>query len=1104
MNVVAAASAVQRVPSLSGTTSTDELSDHMSTDEPIEILGELVGATDLIAEDDDVVGAAKPYCEVMIGDRTVHKTGRAESMSPIWTLDTNSLFLLATTGDELTTQPLTIKLWTTRTVGPLAEVKTFLGKVHLDHAELIKRCDGERFELSVQDELGDDSFCRGTVALRLRLATPADSKFTKLWNTSRLTEKKILKALLDKEDNCPKRKLAVNVTETNESQVAGASFINALNFAFTTSSYKDTKSGTVKRLIKPHPDPKRMKATKYLSPHEITVETRRPSENWVEAGSGKLGKLHVEVLSCHGLPNVDLGEAVGNVTDSFVSLVFEDAFVQTPVIDDELSPHWLPWTQRAFTLGIMHPASMLYLGVFDYDLGPLLEHEPIGRVAVNMANLQRDTQYTLRYDLFKSSNVDDRTAHGQITIRLRVEMFDEKAALMTALKPRPNIHINVKKKKSFKVVRYTCFGEYDGENKFDLAVTRSYISEIFEYKRHLSYTISDSMKSLIFWRGQVEIFSILLPLHSFIFFVVASTLVERPYMFPAFAILSVAWIMIANGRNRRQHPSPWGKVPTFFHYLHILLRGDSQLAIKRINANQGREEGEAYEKAYLKREQDDYKKAEKRAELQRELDTVGDEAIHTEVQQMGIPLDLLVRLGRYQGYIGIVCRFFRKVRVVLLWEDSISSFWITAYFLGAGIVSLILPWSFILTWVGRIVVYGLFGPQMKIVDLYLRANKSNDLDKLMEAFDQKKKVARLRREQALKVKAIKCLRFGKYITQVPAYNLARHFDRPLASSTAKLMRKTPKVDFGSYLPGQQLYGEMIPRLEDGYHNNQSIALQRMQRLSVLETRMVVIRAAAKLGGGVKRRRQLLLKAQTEEELPEESGYELIDRAGRSLSQLLVPTEVEWMTPPLKGFDVKQPALPSLAGMSLCVVPYHESESNSFEEEKKDFDDVVSPQSTFDEGTEVLSPQTTYDERTDDISLYSTYDDVTRSYSQQSTFDDMSNIYSQAISPDGVRNGERPSTVDMLLTQDKGVHRSDVLLKRTEKEGEDEVSRGDEVSNGDYVAEEGIEIVAWSRFTEKEHGEGIEVETDVMSGETAGSLSVVYRASDSTFVAFYRP
>jgi hypothetical protein len=92
-------------------------------------------------------------------------------------------------------------------------------------------------------------------------------------------------------------------------------------------------------------------------------------------------------------------EAIGNVTDSFVSLVYEDTCAMTDVIDDELSPHWLPWTQRAFCFGMMHPASIMYLGVFDYDLG-LGNHEAIGRVAVNVCNLQRNTIYTLKYNLY--------------------------------------------------------------------------------------------------------------------------------------------------------------------------------------------------------------------------------------------------------------------------------------------------------------------------------------------------------------------------------------------------------------------------------------------------------------------------------------------------------------------------------------------------------------------------------------------------------------------------------------------------------------------------------------------------------------------------------
>lgn len=622
----------------------------LSDVEQIEILGELVGATDLSTDDEDI-GNPKPYAEVFFGERKIHYSEPGEGLSPIWTIDTDSLFLLKATPLELAKHSLKIKLFSSRSIGPLTEITTFLGQVQLPASEIIQRCNGERFELVLLDELGDDTVGRGKVALRLRVATPADAKFVTLWNGRRLQESTILKALLNNEDSCRDQKKAVLITEKDETKVAGASFINAITSAFTASNFLDSTSGMKKRRVKPYSDPKRPKSSHYLSPHEIKVETRRPSEHWVQAGSGKLGRLHVEILSCHGLPNVDVGEAVGNVTDSFVAVVYEDALAQTPVIDDELSPCWLPWTQRAFCFGMMHPASMLYVGVFDYDIGPLANHEPLGRVAVNISNLQRDTLYTLRYNLFKSANVTDRTPTGQITIRVRVEFVDEKACLLAALKPRPNIHVNVKKSKTFKVVRYTCFGEYDGEDKFDLTVIRSYINEIFEYKRRLSHAVSDSLFSLMFWRGQVEVFSIFLPIHSMIFFCVSTTLVERPYMFPAFAILSVAWLMIANGRMRRQHPSPWYRCPTFAHYLGILINGKSKQKIQKISANEGREEAVAFEEAWRKREEDAMSKAEKRAEMERVLQEQGNANIHTQVN-LGIPLDLLERLGRYQGYIG--------------------------------------------------------------------------------------------------------------------------------------------------------------------------------------------------------------------------------------------------------------------------------------------------------------------------------------------------------------------------------------------------------------------------------------------------------------------
>lgn len=394
----------------------------------------------------------------------------------------------------------------------------------------------------------------------------------------------------------------------------------------------------------------------------------------IEAGSGSLGRLFVEILSCEDLPNLDDPSGVmGDYTDSFCTLVYEDTCAMTEVIYDELNPKWLPWTTRAFCFNVIHPSSILYLGVFDYDL--LGNHDPIGRVAVNVCNLQRETIHTLKYSLFPSSNLTDRSAIGNITVRIRLEWFNPRAVLLEGLKPRPDMHVNVTKEKSFKVIRYVCIGEYE-EEKFDLTVTRSYIHEILEYKSALSYVISDTFRSLILWRGQVEVFSVMIPLHSMILFVASSKLVERPQLIVPYSLLIVAWIMFANLTIRRQHPSPWQSRLSFFDYVNILRTGKSSTRVKCIKEFEGAEAARQYEHAWKKRIDKDRKMADKKAELLKEINSIEGVNIHTEVSQQGvIPLDLLVRLGRYQGIIGKVCRKFRFVKIILTWEESVVSFW---------------------------------------------------------------------------------------------------------------------------------------------------------------------------------------------------------------------------------------------------------------------------------------------------------------------------------------------------------------------------------------------------------------------------------------------
>lgn len=758
----------------------------------LTFLCELVGARDLSIHDVQEAGdldtdKLRPFCVVKFGDRTVHKSKVAEETgpNPIWTLSTNSLFLLRAKPEEMSDSILTIEIHSKRESTISARLKLnsnhfFLGQVSIDATKILERCDQQRFELTIADEIGEESTYLGKLALRFQVATKSDQEIVALFNQQKNPSKKHsrreLAAKLKESsghsnfEKPESRQQARLCTEVDEAEVAQDSFLNAVTSVFSSRTVTDATTGDKKVRVKPYPDPTREEETKFMSPHDIHVETRLPSHKWVEAGSGTLGSLYCEVLSCHDLPNVDVGAMVGNVTDSFVCLVYEDTCSQTECIDDELSPHWLPWTQRAFKFGMMHPASILYIGVFDYDLGT--SHEPLGRVAVNVSNLQRNTVHTLKYNLYPSSNVTDRTAVGSITIRLRIDCSDEKAALMAALKPRPKIFVNVKKPKSFAVVRYTCFGEYDGEEKFDMTVTRSYINEIFEYKAAFSYALHDTFTSLIFWRGQVEIFSIMVPLYSFLFFCMAADFIERPYMFVPYTCFSIAGMMLGTLTIRRQHPSPWNSCPSFWHYLHILWTGKAPTPVSSIKEYEGHEAALAYEKAWRDRLENDRVLAEKRLKLQQELNEIGDDNIQTKTSPSAIPMDILARLTRYQGMAGRYCGYLRFVKVIVSWEESIVSFWITAVFLAIGFVSMLLPWRFLLTWIGRLGVWGFLGPHMKVVDLYMQANRKKD--GLLNEFVGKFDVARLRREDALKQKDVKAIAFGEYSTNVPSFNIGEY------------------------------------------------------------------------------------------------------------------------------------------------------------------------------------------------------------------------------------------------------------------------------------------------------------------------------------------
>lgn len=891
-----------------------------SGNEAITILGEIVGAYQLVRDDVGFADGVEdelmhPYAQVRFGGAVIHQTKAAveRGRSPIWTISTRSLFLLQGTPLEFAKRGsgLQVSFWTKRKDPlQLTTLETcFLGKTDISCSGILANLNEKLLEIDIGNANGnganDDGATtatspRGSLEVRFRLATPSDEQFlasqerppgllkqmsttanrasarlapTAVGAVSASTSEPVAPPTSAVFVPSPMTKL---ITESDEAQLAGTTIVNAISSAFVSKNYFDSASGQQKVRVKPHSDPDRVENTTYMTRQEMTAETLKPSKQWVSAGTGDLGKLYVEILSCTGLPNVDVGEAVGNLTDCFVCAVFEDAMAQTPVIDDELSPHWLPWTQRAFCFGLMHPASMLYLGAFDFDLG-LTDHENIGRVAVNISSLQRDTVYTLKYNLYKSSNVTDRTPSGSITIRLRIEYENEKDVLMAAFQPRPTFHVNVRKEKSLTVVRYTCFGEYgdDKEEKFDLTVVRSYINELLEYKTVLKSCLSDAVLSLIFWRGQVEIGNVLLPLHSFLFFYASAVLVERPYLAPSFFLLSVAWIMLAVQTQRNQHPSPWNRCRSFLDYFEVLQKGQSSVSAQPINPFQGAKEAEAYEKAWSDRLEKDQQFAAAQAALQAEITTLGDVSIETKLG--GVPLDILERLGRYQGMIARYCRYCRFIKIIVTWEESVVSFWITACFLAAGMVSLLLPWAFILLWTGRILVWGLLGPHMMIVDSILFAGSHEDegkiLEKAMENFHKESRTARLRHQEALKLKDAKSLAYGKYITLVPSHNLSRHYDRPLPGSTAILELYEKKIERAPHsIPGQQMVGVIIPRSQAAAaHHEEELAKLEQQR-SAFESRVRFLQD--KDGADMIQSRSYMSKSYEDDDMPKSIIYEV--------------------------------------------------------------------------------------------------------------------------------------------------------------------------------------------------------------------------------------
>ena len=660
-----------------------------------------------------------------------------------------------------------------------------VGSVFLTPDEILSNCNEQRFEYDLVENWrkihqGNNPSQNtttkkvdgGRVALRVRLASQFDKAFMKslAWDYPPTPGANGVNVALMQTSGKKNLKPAQIITEVDENVIAAETSMKAAGnvspIAYESVRYMFSNDEEQRLLVKPFSDPERPAETTWFTEEQLHRECYKPSTNWIQAGQvgSKLGTVYLEILECRGLPNTDAGGAIGNKTDAFISVVYDDVMVQTEIIDDSCSPMWMPWTSRAFVFSLGHPSTAIFIGVADYDLGPL-EHECIGRVAINLGRFSFSTLYTLTYPLYESSNLVEKGENmGTITVRLRIEVPDEKKFLMEGRKtPQPN-WVNSVQWKSHRVAKYCVDGRHD-EEVFEMALFRSHINELLTQKRYMSYAISDAVKSLVYWKGnQVKVGSVWLPLHSAIVYYLSIHVVENPRYLPSFILFGCGWMMIANSHLRTSHPNPWHRGHSFLDHWNVMIRGNSyHSAGKEIQPMQGYKETVIQDAKWKQRLKDDDDMWAKQYELADKIKKISDDAVirtKTSSSATGALVDpisaaagsfLLPYQKRLSGY----CKKVRYVRNVLNWNESIVSFFYTLSFFGAAIVALFIPWRFILLWSSRLFVWVGLGPWMRIFDLFfgddIEVLKAKATTKEMTLFHKQREMAKILRENTLKV-----------------------------------------------------------------------------------------------------------------------------------------------------------------------------------------------------------------------------------------------------------------------------------------------------------------------------------------------------------------
>jgi len=710
---------------------------------PIRFLVEIISAADLKAVNGST---SDPYVVVKYGGEKIHTTSVVyKKLDPIWTIETKALFIFTLDPGDYYMNEIMFEIRDKETF----VTGSTLGQAILPNQRIVK-ARGERIELKLKNlQLGTDA--QGCLAVRCRRAKASDVEFIEN------LEKKNLISRLNFEDF---------VTPSVGKQRA------------LPAQLKKVINGVTCHLARPMED---NRAPQWKTADEINQLSLEKSQFWTEVGEGNLGYVEVEVISINKLPNMDKSSLLpGDTSDTFVTCVFEDAVVTTDVVKDCKNPRFMPWTRRAFKFHISHSLSPLYIGVFDHDVGPSL-HDPIGRIALPLSKFASGTTMNLTYDIFDSHQVANRQKRGTVSLRIGIEWSGQRKLFYESLqRPDGKYTVHLNSKKNQKHVDYTVKGHTDIE-KYDMKTFFSLLNEILDYQ-NVYFDIIDALKTVLLWRGHWQICCFNLPLHSITLLAFSVIITEFPEHTVSVFFASIVWFMLACLENQRKRPSPWAKPPSYFSMLGrfvtnrarpVTIEKQESIETDSVYMNHRETRRDLNEELTQHFWDDFYKEGEVMAEMQAESAQIFKK--RNRHARMKLFQEVLYPIQKV--FFGI-CIQLRFISNVVNWNQLYISFWITTTAILLSVASFFLRDQFFL-WSKRIILYGLSGPHLKLLDIFyfrrLDALTDEEKAEIQKERERRKRnrfrkaflKVQMKKEERAKEEAVKRMLYGSDIVVIP-------------------------------------------------------------------------------------------------------------------------------------------------------------------------------------------------------------------------------------------------------------------------------------------------------------------------------------------------